>query len=297
MARANLRKTYGAIAVGVVAIGWSAIFVRWAQMPGIASAFYRMFIASVVLWPLALLSGVRVRGMSRRAYVLAGLSGVFFAGDIGMFNTAVLHTSAGSATFLSNNAPLLVGLLTWAVTRRLPAGRFWIALVIASAGAWMIVSVDANHAESELGADLLAVGASACFALYLITTEWVRKDMDTRLLVAISATSSAVVLLIAGVVANVPLAVPSTKALGAVVGLGLVCQITGYFCLTHALGHLPATVTSVMLLAVAPVTAMLALEFFNERMTWLQLVGGVLVLFGMWIVSRGPKVALRENAV
>jgi drug/metabolite transporter (DMT)-like permease len=288
-------KSYGALAIGVVAIAWSAIFVRWTQMPGITSAFYRMLIALLVLWPVILLSKVRLSAVSRSAFGLAALSGVFFAGDVGLFNTAVMHTSAGSATFLGNNAPLVVGLLTWAMTRKMPSGRFWTALAIGTSGAWLIVSVDAHHAASESSADLLAVGASVCFALYLLTTERLRKEMDTQVLVTLSATSSAAVLLVMAAVAHISLAVPNGRSLAAVLGLGLVCQVTGYFCLTYALGHLPATVTSVVMLAVAPLTALFAFGLFSERMTILQMVGGAFVIVGVWIVSRVRVEGARDS--
>ena len=288
-------KSYGALAIGVVAIAWSAIFVRWTQMPGITSAFYRMLIASFVLWPVLLLSKGRLPTVSRSTFGLAALSGVFFAGDVGLFNTAVMHTSAGSATFLGNNSPLLVGLLTWAMTRKMPSGRFWTALAIGTTGAWLIISVDAHHAASESSADLLAMGASICFALYLLATERLRKEMDTRMLVTLSATSSAVALLVMAAAAHISLAVPGAQSLAAVLGLGLVCQLTGYFCLTYALGHLPATVTSVVMLAVAPLTALFAFGLFGERMTMLQIVGGAFVIGGVWIVSRVPAATALDS--
>jgi drug/metabolite transporter (DMT)-like permease len=289
MAKGRTVSTYGVLAVGVVSIAWSAIFVRWTHMPGVASAFYRMFFASVVLWCVLVFSRVKLASIDRSTIGVAILSGVFFAGDIGLFNTAVLHTSAGSATFLANNAPLLVGLLTWAITRRLPSRRFWTALAIALVGAWLIVAADARHAGGEWSADLMAVMASVCFALYLLTTERLRKNFDTRILVTLSATSSSVVLLLVSVLAHISLAVPSAHSFAALLGLGLICQVTGYFCLTYALGHLPATVTSVVLLAVAPLTALFAFGLFHERMTILQGVGGVLVILGVWIVSRAHQ--------
>jgi drug/metabolite transporter (DMT)-like permease len=277
---------YGTLAIGVVAIAWSAIFVRWAEMPGVTSAFYRMLIGAMVLWPMLLLSKVKLRSVSKNGWMLAVLGGVFFAGDVGLFNTAVMHTSAGSATFLANNSPLLVGLLTWGITRKIPAWRFWVALAIASTGAWLIVWVDAHHAASESAADWLAVGSSVCFAMYLMATERLRKDMDTRVLVTISATASAAALLVLASLAHASLAIPNARSLADLLALGLVCQVLGYFCLTYALGHLPATMTSVVLLTVAPLTALFAFGIFGERMTWLQMVGGLLVIVGVWIVSR-----------
>ena len=221
-----------------------------------------------------------------RTVLLALLSGVFFAGDVALFNTSVLHTSAGSATFLANNAPLLVVLVTWAITRKLPSKRFWAALMIALGGAWLIVSVDAHHLRSERSADLLAVLSSVCFALYLITTEQLRRSIDTQALITLAASGSSVALLAFAGVTRVPLSVPDARSLGAVMALALVCQLTGYFCLTYALGHLPVTVTSVVLLAVAPLTAVFAFALFRERLSPLQIFGGLLVICGVWIVTR-----------
>ncbi len=42
-------RLYGALALGILCIGFSAIFVKWANVPGTVSALYRVVIATVVL--------------------------------------------------------------------------------------------------------------------------------------------------------------------------------------------------------------------------------------------------------
>jgi len=42
---------YLALAAGVICIAWSAIFVRWTDIPGPASAFYRLLLPALVLLP------------------------------------------------------------------------------------------------------------------------------------------------------------------------------------------------------------------------------------------------------
>jgi hypothetical protein len=68
---------FSILAVGVTAIAWSAIFVRWTLMPGIASAFYRVFIASVALWLFLLLSGTRLLRIKWSTLCLAAFGGAF----------------------------------------------------------------------------------------------------------------------------------------------------------------------------------------------------------------------------
>jgi drug/metabolite transporter (DMT)-like permease len=160
--------------------------------------------------------------------------------------------------------------------------------VTALAGASCIVAIDAQLLGARSSADLLAVIASACFALYLLFTERLRRTCDTVMLLALSTAASAIALLTICAFTQHTLdilAIPSVSSLLALLGLSLVSQLTGYLCLTYALGHLPATVASLMLLAGAPLTAIFALLVFGERMTILQLLGGVLVLIGVWIVS------------
>ncbi|MGH9372569.1 MAG: hypothetical protein ACRD15_13655 [Vicinamibacterales bacterium] len=52
---------YGALALAVGGIAWSAVLIRWAAIPGPASAFYRVLIAAVVLVPCRLAAGSRRR--------------------------------------------------------------------------------------------------------------------------------------------------------------------------------------------------------------------------------------------
>ena len=216
MLRNDSARAYAALAAGVVAISWSAIFVRWTHMPGVSSAFYRVLIAAVLVVPVALSSKGGARPMSRRTWWLAGLGGVFFAGDVALFNAAVLKTSASSATLLGNSSPLLVGLLTWAVTRRLPGARFWVALALALTGGVLLVAADSHGVNAEgqgMGpADLLAVLSSCCFGFYLMATERVRGACGTTMLMAISSAASAGTLLVVAVVGGVSLRVPGWGA-------------------------------------------------------------------------------------
>jgi drug/metabolite transporter (DMT)-like permease len=276
-----------ALATGVVAIAWSAIFVRWTHMPGIASAFYRVLFAALALWPFLLTRRERPR-LTRPVLATTLLGGLFFAGDIGLYNIAVNHTSAANATFLGNNAPVFVGLITWGLTRRRPVARFWTALVIALAGAFLIVAVDHQRLASASAADSLAVIASFNFALFLVITERVRGACDSATLVALSASASAATLLVVALLGHVSLAVPGWPEFAALLGLAFVCQIAGYFALTYALGHLPATTTSVTMLGVAPLTAVFALLIFGERQTPLQILGDALILLGIWLANRTP---------
>jgi drug/metabolite transporter (DMT)-like permease len=269
----------------VVCIAWSALFVRWADVSGPASAFYRALVATVVLVPVWLARGRRSTA-ALKPVMLGVLAGIFFAFDLALFNTAVLSTSAANATLLGNNAPIVVGLGSWIIFRKRPRAIFWIGLTLALVGSGFIVGHDALSPAKLGSGDAMAVSAFVFFAAYLLTIGLVRSSIDTLTLTTLAVTASSVVLLLLCLILRVPLTGYSMHAWLSLIGLGVVSQVGGYLAITYALGHLPATVTSVGLLGQAPLTALLAIPLLGEPLIASQLIGGVLVLAGIYIVNR-----------
>lgn len=279
---------YLALAAAVGGITWSAIFVRWAGIPGAASAFYRVVIAAAVLIPWWLVRGPR-RPVSARAAAVAVAGGVFFALDLALWNTAVLRTQAAIASILGNNTPVFVGIMSWLVFKRRPRASFWIGLALALGGCLVILSADLRRAADGAGSltgDLLALVASVFFAGYLVTTERVRRAMDTLTFNTLSICGSAATLLAVCLLFDLPLTGYAARTWWALAGLGLVSQLGAYYALVYALGHLPATITSVGLLAQVPGTALLAMLLLGEPLTVMQMLGGLVVLVGIWVVNR-----------
>jgi drug/metabolite transporter (DMT)-like permease len=276
---------YLALVAGIVCIAWSAIFVRWTDIPGPASAFYRMLISAVVLLPTFATDRKRER-LSGRTLGIIALGGLFFALDLALYNTSILRTSAANATLLGNNTPIVVGLLTWLIFRRRPLPSFWLGLLMAVGGSLVILWADlSRHARFGIG-DVMALGAAACFAVYLLATEQVRTTTSTLAFLRLAMIATTLVLLFLNLAMGISLRVPHRHTWWALLGLGLVSQLGGYLALTYALGHLPATITSISLLTQGPLTAVMAAVLLGEPLTLPQIVGGMLVLSGVALAHR-----------
>ena len=282
---------YVALGAGVVCIAWSAIFVLLADVPGPASAFYRVFFAGLVVVPWWLRRRQPLPESAALRLTLA--AGLFFALDLALWNTAILLSSASTATLLANNAPLWVGLGTVVVFReRLPA-LFWIGLGVGLAGTAVVIGlVGFGSAAVGLG-DALALAASVLYAAYLLTTQQVRARLDTLTFMAVSACASAAVLLAICLAGDVPLAGYRAASWAALAGLGLVSQLGGWLAINYALGHIRASVASVTLLGQTVLTAFFAMLVLGEQLTPDDAVGGILVLAGIVLVHRGGRPAGR----
>jgi drug/metabolite transporter (DMT)-like permease len=257
---------YLALLAAIAGIAWSAIFVRWAGIPGSASAFYRVSVAGAVLIPWLLLSRTRETG-----------------------TVGILRTGAGLTAILGNNTPIFVGVLSWLAFRGRPRASFWIGMTMSLAGCLsiMLEPSAAGSAPMTLHGNLMAIGASLFFAAYLVTTERVRREMDTLTFNTLAIAGSIVTLLVVCLALRLPLGGYPPRAWAALVALGLVSQLGAYYALVYALGHLPATLTSVSLLAQVPCTAFLAWLLLGEPLTMLQIAGGTIVVAGISVVVRG----------
>ena len=283
-----------ALAAGILCVAWSAIFVRWAGVSGPASAFYRTLIATAVLLPWWLARRPRAP-LPSRDVLFAALGGAFFAFDVALYNSAILLTSASTATLLGSNAPIAVGFGAWLVFGERPRPAFSIGLALALLGSAIIVGDDALASATFAGAarwgDAMAIGSGAFFAAYLLTTQRVRTRMDTLTFTTLAVAASTLTLFLVCIATRVPLAGYSPRAWLCLAGLGVISQVGGYLAISYALGSLPATAISVGLLAQAPLTALLAVPFLGEPITRAQAVGGALVLVGIYVVNRRTSAA------
>lgn len=278
-------KAYLALAAGILCIAWSAIFVRWTSVPGPASALYRLLIPAIVLLPTWLLPG-RSAKLGAHSYAIIAVGGFFFALDLAFYNTSILQTNAANATLLGNNTPIVVGLLSWLLFKKRPSLSFWGGLALAVCGALVIVRSDLARRAQFGSGDVMALAAAACFAVYLIATEKVRAHTSTLEFLRLAILASTTFMFLFVLALREPLTIPDRRSFLALLGLGLVSQLGGYLALTYALGHLPATVTSVSLLSQGPLTAILAALLLGEQLTGPQMIGGALVLLGVGLANR-----------
>jgi drug/metabolite transporter (DMT)-like permease len=255
-----------------------------------------MLISAVVVAPTWLFRRGESR-IDRRAVFIIALGGIFFALDLAFFNTGILRTSAANATLLGNYSPVVVGLLTWLIFRRRPPANFWLGLLLALFGTVAILWSDlTTHIGFGTG-DAMSVAAAVFFAVYLMVTERIRSSISTLVFLRLAMVSSTIFLLFTCLGLGVSLRIPLGHSWLALLGLGLVTQLGGYTALTYALGHLPATVTSVSLLLQGPLTALLAALFLAEKLTGAQVFGGLLVLAGVGLANRRAHPEEEANAM
>lgn len=288
----RVQRAYLALAVGILCIGLSAIWVKLAAVPGPVSGFYRVLTAALVLapWWLSKRADSPAHHLpAGRTLGLAVLGGVFFGLDLALWNTALLITSAAQATLLANNAPLWVGLGAMLFFRERLPGLYWLGLALGLAGMALVARPAGASGFSLDTGSLLAIASSVMYAGYLLTTQRVRRSTNTLTFMTVSVVSSTLLLLALNVLLGQPLTGYPLQSWLALLGLGLVSQLGGWLAINYALGVLPATRVSVTLLGQVVVTTLLAVPLFGEIPTAMQFVGALMIMGGIYTVLRARE--------
>lgn len=283
---------YLALAFGILAVSMAAILVRWANAPAPVMGFWRMRIASLVMTiPVGRAAHhdsrpTRHDSPTTRHLSLAVVAGAFFAFNLTAWNLGALTTSAANVTLLGNLSVVWVPLVSlWLFQQKLRAA-FWLGLVCALSGVVVILSQDLGaHPALGIG-DVLGLAASIVYTGYLLAMERARTGLDALRAWWLSTTTSAIVLLALCVRFGIPLTGYPLTSYAIFATMALANQIGGFLSLSYALGHLPASLVSVSLLAQPLLTAFLAVPLLGQSIQPAQALGGAMVLTGIFIAHR-----------
>ncbi len=281
---------YLALGFGVIALGFSALFVRWANAPGPVVGFYRLGLAALILLPLVVIRRRKGVKITWAILIFPILGGVLTALDHGFWNTAVNFTTAANATLLANTAPLWVAVFAWLVWKEQLKRGFWLGLILTLAGAAIVLGTDFLRQGSLGIGGLMALAAGCFYAGYFLVTQRGRVHWDTLSYIWMVSLISAICLLIISLGFGMPITGYPVQSYLAFLGAALVSQIGGYLAVGYALGYLPASLVAPTMLGQPVVTALLAIPLLGETLGMGQVIGGAAVLAGIYLVH-----ASREN--
>lgn len=282
---------------GALCIAFAPIFVRLSTIPPTATAFQRMLLALPLYlgWILTESHVGRRRGtpapgrLTRGQVVGLILAGVFFAGDLATWHFSLWFTSVTNATLMANMAPVIVTLAAWLLFHERISGRFVAGLVLALAGAGLLMRASLGLGERNLIGDALGLLTACFYAGYLLSVKSLRNTMGTARLMGASTLVSAVVLLGLAVAFGERLFPSDIQGWLVVLGLAWTSQFLGQGLIAFGMAHMPASFSSVTLLVQPAAVALLGWVILGESLSWWQGLGGVAVMAGILLARRGSR--------
>jgi drug/metabolite transporter (DMT)-like permease len=279
------RRALAALVVGACVIGLAPILARMTETGPAAAGFWRLsFAGPLLLLPALGRPGELVAG---RAWLWGLGAGVLFALDLGTWHYGVFMTSVTNATVLSNTTPVVVAITAWLLFRERPSRAFLLALALAIGGAigMGLAKGSGGRGSDPLLGDALALLAAVFYGLYFVVIRIARSRARASALMLWTTVSGAPVLLLMGLLMHERLVPSGTAGWWAGVGLG-VMHVAGQGAIAWALGRLPATTTSVVMLLQPIVAGLLGWMLFGEEIVPLQALFAAVVLAGVVLAQR-----------
>ena len=270
------------IALGVLFYGTGPVLARSSETTGVLLSFWRLwfgFGGLLVAVAIQRLGGRKVA--TRQGVKWAMLAGAAFSLNQVLFFTAVKRTSVVDVTLMSTLSPIVVALFAIPMFGERPAPAFRLWSVVAMAGAVFVVLGSSSGPNGDPLGMVMAMLSSTFFALFFLISKFSREHLTViAFLVTVMGTAAVLVSLFVVAIGAEPGGV-GTDDLWRALAMAIVPGTLGHIAMTWPLSYLPANVPPLMRLAGPVVAGTMAWIFLGEGITWVHLVGGLIIVIGL----------------
>jgi drug/metabolite transporter (DMT)-like permease len=245
-----------------------------------------MALAAPVLWIWVWLSERADTRGGVTDWKLLSLAGLFFAADLGVWHYSIMLTSVANATLELNFAPIFVTIGAWLFFRQRVTKLFLLALLVTLVGAAVLIGPNVGASNSALLGDGLGVLAGLFYGCYMLSIKSASATVSTARIVATSTTVAAIILAPYAWASAAQFFPQSFSGWLIVIAMALVPHVIGQSLIAYGFTQLPASFSSLSLLTQPIFAALYAWLLLREQLGVNHLVGGAIVLFGIYLAKR-----------
>ena len=279
------------IVIGVIGISLSSIFVKYSPAPSAVTAAWRLLWTVILMAPVVLGSRKTRKELvaaSPRSIFLSCLSGLFLAIHFALWFESLKHTSVASSTTIVCTEVIWVSLGFWLFLKGKISGKEVLAIAVTLIGSTMIAFADSTS-DAHLYGDILSLLSAIAVAIYMLIGRVMRENLSTSVYTFIVYLACEAALLVLCAFQSQGLF--AFGIVPVIVGLLLAVfsTILGHSIFSWCLKYFSPAFVSASKLCEPVVAALLAVFLFREIPNLLQILGGVLIIGGVFYYSRIEK--------
>lgn len=280
--------------ISIVAISFAAIFVKWSDAPATILSMYRMLLATLFLLPIVWVRRAEFKHVTAREWRLLAFSGVFLALHFALWFGSLKLTTVASSTIILALQPIVSLIGGFIVFRERTTRAALVTMGVAVVGAVMIGWGDFGLSSAAILGDILSFLSVIAVVGYLLIGQSAVKKVSHWIYSFSVFGFAGIALVLYNLIAGVQFTGYSGQEWGIFVLLAVVPTIS-HMINNWLLKYVNATTISMSILGEPVGATLLAVWLLGERLTGWQLVGGVLVLAGVFLfllqqMRRKPKV-------
>lgn len=281
---------YFVIAIGVVSVSSSAIFVKLATAESAIIAFYRLMFSVLLMLPLFLMKyRMELTKVKKIDWLLASTAGIFLAFHFILWFESLTYTSVASSTVLVTLQPIFAFAGAYFFYKERFSVKAILSGVVAVLGSLLISWGDFRVSGLALIGDMLAIIACGLITAYLLLGQTVRKRLSSITYTFIVYSASTITLFIyAWAVGNSFGPYPASDWIYFIL-LAIFPNLLGHSLFNWSLRWVSTTTISMAILLEPIGAALLAYWLLGETIQWTQAVGGAIILASLMIFLRDEQ--------
>jgi drug/metabolite transporter (DMT)-like permease len=290
-------KPYFALFFSIISVSFAAIFIVSIEAPALSIAFYRLFFTTLLIFPFVIFhkkTKNEILNLDKRTLLIMVIIGIILAFHFALWIRSLELTSVASSVILVTAHPFLVGPIShFFLKERLTwINSFGILLSVLG----VIILVYGNYgfegkSIDTLEGNILAILGGIAAGFYILGGRKIRKTISTGTYAFIVYLFGTITLFFITLFLNAPLIGISLRDLGIIFLMAIVAGILGHTLYNWALRHVRASLASVALLGepIGSSFLALALPWINQIPTYYTLIGGVIIISGIYLTSKKEK--------
>ena len=275
------------ILVGTFFTSVSSIIIRFSQAPALVISSYRMLFTCMMLILPILKSKDEFKNINKNTYILCIISGVFLAFHYASWIQSVKMTTIANSTVLVSSSPIFVAIVNYFLLKEKFNKKMIAGITMSLLGTAIIAMGSSGEGQvSMLLGNILAFAGAIFVAGYLVIGGVVRKDLSAGVYVFTVYSVSAIVLFIMCFITKTPVYPYPIREYLLFFLLGFFSSILGHTVYNYLIKYYSSTLISVSTLSEPIFASILAMILFREIPSLYTLVGGVIIISGIYYYLR-----------
>lgn len=271
---------------GVIAVSFSAIFVKMSATSSTILAAYRLLCVMILMTPFIGKYRHEFSGLTKRDWLYSTISGFFLAIHFIFWFESLRYTSIASSVVLVTLQPIFVLIGAFFLFKERTSALSLIGVGLAIVGSVIIGWGDFYVQGQALWGDVLALLGAVWISFYMLFGQQLRKHMNLFSYTYLVYGTSTVILLVYAFLSGESLGPYPLKEWWIFFLLAVVPTILGHTLFNWLLKWEKASLISMSILGEPVGASLLAYWIFGEKLVITQWIGGVLILFGIyWFVK------------
>ena len=275
------------VLLGAFLISFSPVLVSISDLEPTVSAFYRVFIGSILLLLIIYINRKRyINAFTVNSYLI--LAGIFFALDLWFWHRSILYIGPGMSTLIANFQIFIIPLMSFFIFSMIPNKSQIIAVIIGVAGLYLTLGYGGSISDENIRLGFtFGIMTALAYSAYILSLKKnnIESKRETSPVISLFYVSiiSALILFMVISIEDASLAINGSRNLYSMLAYGIICHVFGWYMIILGLKTVTATSAGIILISQPIFSLIWDYLFLSRLMNSIEIIGIIVVIIAMII--------------